>query len=338
MRVIGDCGKLTSNDKTWSYLPHLHVRERERGGWKARHSRKAWITWNTAALNMSKAPSLKLCYCNPDCSVNKEWYYLGITHTQEWSQSPGRVQTRHLCVSGRRQLCLCPWPGREPGWKHHCYFTEEVCKLLQAKIDFFLARQWRLKPLNPALLESIRLAVTEKSIPDKAKPHNLPFPWCWWLSSHSVCGKYHYPHYGDSIQDRDKLGYACPAVTDTCVDISALSWLCHHPEHRVAPGCRTLLLPEPLPCSKGRWTPPADRAGQHRQCKWFGNWSEAAQGNDSCSQLCWAVLSLSWTTRLPISICFSSGKVPSARFVLARPTDFRTSNFFFWPRWFYLLL
>lgn len=30
MRVIKEGGKLTSNDKTWSYLPHLHVRERER--------------------------------------------------------------------------------------------------------------------------------------------------------------------------------------------------------------------------------------------------------------------------------------------------------------------
>lgn len=30
MRVIREGGKLTSNDKTWSYLPHLHVRERGR--------------------------------------------------------------------------------------------------------------------------------------------------------------------------------------------------------------------------------------------------------------------------------------------------------------------
>lgn len=204
-RVIREGGKLTSNDKTWSYLPHLHTREREEDGRQG----TAVSYLKNCCSKPEQDSSLKRCYYNPDCSVNKEWHYLRITHTQEWSQSPGRIQTRHLCVTGTRQLCLCPRPERDPGWKHHCYFTGEVCKLLQAKIAFFLARWWRLKPLNPALLESICLAVTEKSIPDKAKPHNLPSPWCWWLSSHSVCGKYHYPHYGDSSQDRARLCLLC---------------------------------------------------------------------------------------------------------------------------------
>lgn len=146
---------------------------RERGGARARGGQESMnnlLLLLSTGLNLNKALSPKPCYWGPDFSVNNEWYYLKITYT--WVVSKPRWSADKALVCYReewRQLCPCPCRAREPVWKHRCYFTREVCELLQGKIAFFLARQWRLKTLNPALLEWISLAVTEKSITDRAK-------------------------------------------------------------------------------------------------------------------------------------------------------------------------
>lgn len=103
------------------------------------------------------------------------------------------------------------------------------------------------------------------------KPRNLPSPWCWWLHSHRVRGKYHYPHYTESSQDTGKPGYVCTATTDTHADISEPS--------QALPSCWVPYTHSPC-CCKGRLdTPPTERAAKHSPCPWFGHWSEAAQGN-----------------------------------------------------------
>lgn len=135
------------------------------------------------------------------------------------------------------------------------------------------------------------------------------------------------------------------AKTETSQATPALQWqmlvwtslscpgLCHHPELPVSSGCR-MLLQSPCSAPQPGWTLPAERAGQHRQWKWFGHWSEAAHGNDSCSPaLLGCPVSVLEHRTLHFHMFFFRESAPCVQFVLARLTDFRTSNFFFWPRW-----
>lgn len=116
------------------------------------------------------------------------------------------------------------------------------------------------------------------------KPRNLPSPWCWWLRSHSVPGKCHYPHYTGSSQDTDKPGYVCTTTTDARVDISEPLWTlpsCWAPHTPwVSGACHPSLVSH----CKGRLdTSPLERAGKQSKCPQFSHWSEVAQGNYSCS-------------------------------------------------------
>lgn len=168
MSVIREGGKLTSNDKTWSYhLPHLHVCVVREGEWGQGEGRKAWfnnlLLLPSTGFNLNKPLSPKPCYWGPDFSGNKEWYYLKIAHTREHRQG--------TCVllGGKEVAQPVPMPSQGSRLKAPLLIHQRGLRVTQDKTAFFLARQWRSKTLNPALLESISLAVTEKSINDRAK-------------------------------------------------------------------------------------------------------------------------------------------------------------------------
>lgn len=63
---------------------------------------------------MSKAPSLRPCYCNPDCSVNKKWCYLGETHTGVVPKPRQGPDKALVCYWDKAALPV-PWPEREAG-------------------------------------------------------------------------------------------------------------------------------------------------------------------------------------------------------------------------------